>query len=343
MLLLSPTKNALHKHLPVRIKRYVYRYLEAIRCLGTSRALRAMNRKYSLQSTIVVSGCPRSGTTWVAEVLNTIPGSTMLYEPLYLRAHPILREIGFRWQTHLNPEDRAPEAKGYMKNVLEGKVLNPWTLSRANVDTILNTTTWIVKFVRANMLLGWLVRQFPIMPPLVIIRHPCAVIASQLRKGSWSHVTAPAECPEFFAMFPQFSHIRDRVRHLDEILAVQWCMEYFTILNKPAPHPWLLVSYENLVQDPEKGFSSIFSHFNQSLPSEGNRIIHKDSSTTVKNKNFDPGSRLSGWKNYLNKDQVARIFRVINEFGIDLYTDAIEPDYEKLGKYVDSLPEVQNI
>ena len=327
---LSTAKKALHKYLPVGVKRYGYMYLEAIRSLGPSRALRAMIRRYELQSTIVISGCPRSGTTWVAEVLRTIPGSTLLYEPLYLRSNPILKEIGFRWQTHFDPEDRLPEAKAYMKNVLEGKVLNPWTLSRANVDTVLNTTTWIVKFVRANMLLGWMVRHFPIMPPLVIIRHPCAVVSSQLRMGSWAHVTAPAECPEFFARFPQFSHIRDRVHHLDEILAVQWCMEYFVVLNEPEPCPWLLVAYEDLVKNPESRFSAIFAHFNQNISPEGYHLIHKDSSTTVKDEFWAVNNRLSAWKKHLKSEQVARILRVLREFDLDVYDDDMEPDYDRL-------------
>jgi hypothetical protein len=319
-------KSVLKANLPIRVQNDAYLLFGAIRSLGLPGGIMGMLRRYDLRSTIVISGAPRSGTTWAAEVLNTIPGSTLLYEPLYLRSNPLLKEIGFRWQTHFNPTDRRPAARAYLKKALEGKVLNRWTLSRARLDSVLSTTTWIVKFVRANMLLGWMVRQFPIAPPLVIIRHPCAVVASQLRMGAWGHVSAPAECPEFFDMYPQFIPIRDGVKHLDEILAVQWCMEYFVILKEPAPHPWLLVAYEDLVSDSEGCFSSLFGHFKKNMPPAGYAFIHKDSSTTVRDGFSSHDGRLTSWKKYLEKEQIKRILKVTEAFGIDMYTDEIGPD-----------------
>ena len=247
-------ETAFNRYVDIDTRRRLRMYAHALKSLGPWPAIRALFRRYDLKSTIVISGCPRSGTTWVAEVLSSLPAASILYEPLYLRAEPILQELGLRWRTYIAPEEDRPEIESYMRDVLSGRVLNPWTLSRADKNKVAGTQIWVVKFVRANLLLEWLVPQFPIMPPLVIIRHPCAVVSSQLRMGSWNHVAAPVECPEFFSRYPQFAPVRDRLKYLDEFLALAWCLDYYTIIKIPLPSPWLLVPYEELVKEPRLNF-----------------------------------------------------------------------------------------
>ncbi|MFZ7127488.1 MAG: sulfotransferase [Desulfobacterales bacterium] len=323
-------KNLFKRTLPLRARTRLILCRDAIRTLGPLKGALALTRPAGTGSAIIVSGCPRSGTTWIAEVLNTIPDSNILYEPLYLRSNPILSEIGFRWRTYIRPDEDSPDIRYYFEQILTGKTLNPGTLSRADRNTVPGTRTWIVKFVRANMLMSWLVRQFEVPRPLVVIRHPCAVVSSQLRMGSWDHVTAPVECPEFFAEYPEFEKIRRKLRHLDEMLAFSWCLEYFLILKEQKPYPWLLLAYEDLLLNPEKRFSDIFRNFRHEISPEGFRLIGKDSSTTVDDGHSRHGARLTSWKRYLTAEQAERILNVTKAFGIDVYSTAAEPDYARL-------------
>jgi hypothetical protein len=213
---------AFKRYVDIDIRRRLRMYVHALKSLGPWPAIRTLFKKYDLKSTIVVSGCPRSGTKWVAEVLDSLPGASILYEPLYLRSEPIFKELGLRWRTYIEPDDDLPEVESYMRDILSVRVLNPWTLSRADKSNVASTHIWIVKFVRANLLLEWLVRKFPIKPPLVIIRHPCAVVSSQLRMESWSHVVEPVECPKFFSRYQKFVSVRESLQHLDEFLALAW-------------------------------------------------------------------------------------------------------------------------
>ena len=58
------------------------------------------------EDTIVVAGSPRSGTTWLAELLRRLPGYKFLNEPLLLPNNPAAQEVGFEWRTHIAPTER---------------------------------------------------------------------------------------------------------------------------------------------------------------------------------------------------------------------------------------------
>ena len=296
--------------------------------LGMWNALKMLTNRYDITSTIVVAGSPRSGTTWVAEVLNTIPDSSILYEPLYLRSDPSLKEIGFKWRTFISSDSDLPGAREFIRDVLAAKILNGWTLSLVDKGHITSTKVWIVKFVRANMLLGWMVRRFPIKPPLAIVRHPCAVVASQLRMGEKHWKNPSIDYPEFFENYSQFKPVKDKVKSVEEKLALIWCIENFSVFTEPKPYPWFLVTYEELVKDSVKKFTEIFEHFGHAISSEAIKKIKKDSSTTVKDELS--WHRLKSWQKYLNRDQAAAILDIVSQFGLDFYSENFEPDYERI-------------
>ncbi len=41
-------------------------------------------------------------------------------------------------------------------------------------------------------------------------------------------------------------------------------------------------------------------------------------------------SGLEGWKKHLKPDEIRQVMGVVSRFGIDVYTDAPEPDYQRL-------------
>jgi hypothetical protein len=42
--------------------------------------------------------------------------------------------------------------------------------------------------------------------------------------------------------------------------------------------------------------------------------------------------QLSKWRDRLSDRQIDRILEIANAFGLDFYTDELEPDYERLSK-----------
>ena len=37
------------------------------------------------------------------------------------------------------------------------------------------------------------------------------------------------------------------------------------------------------------------------------------------------------WKKFLSDEQIKRILSIVSDFGLDFYTEDIEPDYENIG------------
>ena len=146
-------------------------------------------RKGAMEDTIVVSGSPRSGTTWLAEIFRELPSYKLINEPLRLSTNPRAREAGFKWRTHVAPGEKRPELQSHLEDVLRGRVeLGPaWHLRESNLlgklQEYLVRRKLVVKFCRAGRMLHWMADRVPSRGIVVIIRHPCAVIASMLNMG----------------------------------------------------------------------------------------------------------------------------------------------------------------
>lgn len=302
------------------------------------------SRNYDIPNTIVVSGSPRSGTTWLAELFTSAPGAEILWEPLHLRNQPDLKRLGFNWRTIIRPERNWPEAKKVFNDILTGRRLNWHTASVCGIKGALGRKFWIVKFVRANGLLEWMADTFPIKTPCVIIRHPCAVVSSQmhrrtlhktvtekvalakLRSGDSDGVTS-----KFLELYPKFAPVLERVKTWEELLASSWCMDTYHIVSVSKNPPWVLVPYEKLVTSGEPVLKSLLSFYGLPQSKDLIRNLVRPSSTVVGGSNVAKGvNPLIGWRSKLDKAQVKRILSVVRDFGFNFYNHKSEPDYDFL-------------
>jgi len=260
------------------------------------------NKNYDTSDTIVVCGAPRTGTTWLAEVLNCIPDSTILWEPLHVLQVPEVSETGLSWRTEIQQNSSWPEAEELFRKILSGELQNKWTMSRSRHRKDEYTKHWIVKFVRANRLLRWLCDNFSTRPPILLVRHPCAVVASTLRT-TWAK--------------------QQNFRGITE----NWCEDYARLLGLDIPHPWKLVCYEHLAKQPQKQFENIFKAIGVEIPNSYMDFVNNPSSTVFKNtalaNDLDP---LSQWQSDLSVAEISEILHITRSYGITLYNKSVEPD-----------------
>jgi hypothetical protein len=299
------------------------------RGLGPALVRLTADRKYDIAETLIVAGSPRSGTTWLAEVLSTLPRSAILFEPEHMLQVPEARRAGLDWHVMKQPGDDWPEGDAYFDRVLHGRIVTPWTVSHLPLSRAFAPRRWIVKFVDANLMLGWLATRFPIRAPVLVLRHPCAVVGSQMRRG-WQLDHAP-RLAAFFGRYPQFREYVASLQDPIEWSAAHWCMHTYAPLALPQPWPFLVTTYEQATREPEQEFGRLFEHWRIPMPADLLARTRRPSGTTDLGSEFRKSRNPdTGWRKALSTTQVQQILNVVRAFGLDFYTDDPQPDVARL-------------
>lgn len=150
----------------------------------------------STEDTVIVSGVPRSGTTWLAEMIAVQPGYKLLSEPLFLHGPGGRDGLGLEWRTYMEPNESNAEIEGWIRKALTGRIPGDYVLTSRSLlgraAEFLTDRKNVVKFVRASRMLGWIDNTFDVRGIILLLRHPCAVVASQLRYDEdWRDSTPP--------------------------------------------------------------------------------------------------------------------------------------------------------
>jgi hypothetical protein len=324
-----------------------------------------LSRGYDPRRTIVVAGTPRGGTTWVAETLAKAPGYLPLMEPeqVFHVAETLAKAPGYIQlgeplpsfnSNHLGtPGSNARlyvttncVLHEHMKRVIAGRVRLSSFLSKIGglryfasvaLPKMLFFQRFVVKLVHANLWLHWVLKEFDLNGSL-IIRHPCAVVASQIHHKFDGEGTGEPKTlehirnhrfPIYERMDPSFAQVIRSVNTIEEILAVEWCIRTIVPLRQPKPHPWFLTAYEDLI-DGTREWEMLCNYLDCPVPSKGD--IQRLSSTSQRRDNESlPSASIGKWRQYLSEKQIDSILRVCSEMGVDLYDKALYP--KNLDKY----------
>ncbi|WP_162892233.1 sulfotransferase domain-containing protein [Salinibacter ruber] len=303
-----------------------------LRAYGAVRA----NTTYDIQDTIVVASTGRGGSTWLTEILATLPGYTVLWEPLHLGNNPACEDHGFDWQNYIPRGAAAPSRRAYLQQLLTGENLSTQILTSLEFrpSRLLQPAGgYLVKFVNANMMLPWITDTFPVSAVLMI-RHPCAVVASQMKHGAWGHVTKDEiTVPnKLFERYPHLPSVYESIEAQEEVLAFEWALQTYVPLQADPPRPWFLTSYEDLVVNGPSVVESMFEHLGHPVPDAAYEQLHVPSATSSDRLQQREGTeRLRTWRERLSPQQADRILSVARDVGVTCYDNSLRPDHEALG------------
>jgi hypothetical protein len=285
---------------------------------------------HDLTKTIMIAGTPRSGTTWLAQILAKLLHYRLIFEPWYPERVPEYSSFSLR--QYVRPEDDAPAFRSFSERVLTGHISNAWTdlwnrslLARGR----------IVKEVRANLFLKWIRNNFPQVPILYIIRHPCAVAHSWTKMG-WGKMDV--EC-----MLSQELFVRDYLERYMGIFekaktgtakcAFLWCIDQIVALSTMKYDDWLVTAYENLWRDPSNEVKRIMNYVHARYDESQIDDLVRTPAPTVRAgsaiiTNRDP---LESWRTELTEQQVGDILDIVGAFSLDgIYDRALLPHMDDL-------------
>lgn len=310
-----------------------------------------LKRKHiKIADTLLIIGTPRSGTSWLMEIFESISGYTYLFEPLNPIFFPETVSVGFQSRPYIPPDKPWGEGEEYLRKAFTGGIfshLSPYWFKPRNLMHRLLGNKLIVKSVRMNRLLPWIVNRFTLRSIIFIIRHPCAVIASQCKTGFYGYHAAN---PPYMNIIPIRGMILQEARQIDglekkildrlkaintqeEVLAAAWCLDNYIPLSSTKPYPWITVIYEKITTQGEKEINRIMSKIGvQKIPPSVFRYLKVPSMLTLEKERKmvkKADVHLGKWKTALSEKQIERILKVVSIFGLDFYNEDIEPDYEQ--------------
>jgi hypothetical protein len=260
---------------------------------------------------IGVFGAGRSGTTWLAQII-AAAGLELIFEPLHTtevaecggwRPLPLFYRAGdtFPWPDVF---DRA----------IKGEIRSEWTV-RDNPGA----RRKVIKFIRANLMIEWILENYDILP-VFIIRNPLAVVAS-MREQGW-HIS-----PKWMNML-----LRDRrfTAHFNEgadlggldtreLSDVEAKATFWSILNFIPKRLGLFdripfVRYEELCRDPVGIVSDLAPRIDIPFSEEVRAQLYRKSFMIGRGSTEEGYDPMTAWRSVLSGAEADEICDIVSRF-----------------------------
>ncbi|MCB2198757.1 sulfotransferase [bacterium] len=265
--------------------------------------------------TIILAGTGRSGTTIAADVINAAGRFRFLFEPLFAERVPLFSDL--RAREYLGPERERPDLNELFDRLLEGDVSNEWTDRHPIPES---PQGLFIKMVRANLLLGWLHRQYPELKLILMLRHPLAVSESRLRM-KW---------PVTLGTYTGQKVLRERyLEPYEEVLAgcgnllekhvAAWCIETLIPLAEVPVEACRPLVYEQLVEQSGLTLLDLGAYLGESFGEIELARLDRPSETSMASSAnaIRAGKKVTKrWMTAFSPELIDRSFEIVESFGL---------------------------
>jgi len=264
--------------------------------------------------TVFLAGTGRSGTTWVQEVINYDNSFRIMFEPFHSLKIPLLK--GWNYLQYLRPDSLDDKFQESAKIILNGNIRHTW-IDYNNRRLIARKR--LIKDIRANLFLKWIKQNFPEIPIILLLRHPCAVTNSKIIRGWDTHLSDYLMQEELMTDFlnPFKNEIESAVVTFDKHIFM-WCIENYIPLKQFNKGEVFVTFYENICTNPQKEISTILSFLGEdSLPKTFDNFS-SPSFQSRKDSTIMTGTNLiNSWRKNVSQEQIDRVIEILQIFGLD--------------------------
>jgi hypothetical protein len=297
---------------------------------------------------ILLTGMPRSGTTWVARILTASGEVGHVNEPFNLAVSPgTLRVPADHWYAYVTAqnEDRYLPA---LTRLLEFEYPLVRELRRCRSRTdVLHTLKWWRDFVRSRgrrplvkephaiFSSEWFAERLG-SDVVVMIREPLAVVSSWKRL-EWSFdftnlLEQPALMRDWLAPFEaEMTAALSPDRDLVDRVALLWRVIHSVAADERFPAV-RLIRHEDLSRDPVHGYAQLYEALDLTFTDTVAKVVEASSSsknpgeTSVERPHetrIDSRANLQNWRHRLSEDEIARIRAVTEETAALYYPELV--------------------
>ena len=312
----------------------------------------------STNKPVLIYGSGRSGTTWVQDVLAQANQYGTLFEPLHPDVVKGAEELA---NLHILPGTSHPALSQFMDSVVDGTLNSIWASVRVRPDRLLPPPRvlatrkgaseairgggrvikrWmaareyrgrpkIIKFIRANLMIEWMHAEYG-LPSAIVVRHPCAVLASVCQRSNSVEWAYPAIRTLLSRYLQQAAlaegRLKDKVdairslSSMAEVHAATWCIENAHLVAVDGQNEVPLVCYEHLITCEE----SVWRNLADSLSLEmvpGEELLRRPSqqASYARLKNKPESQETTSWQTILTDEQKADVQSVLDLFNVNSY------------------------
>ncbi|MCC6208850.1 MAG: sulfotransferase [Gammaproteobacteria bacterium] len=302
---------------------------------------------------VLVTGAPRSGTTWLGRMLTIDPALYYVHEPF----NPLVKASEELYGLRIPPyfihicADNGMDYRAAVQRLIDGRydwqhglgaARSPGDLSKVIRNLLAvrklrgNGGRPLIKDPIALMSAEWLSDQFD-MNCIVMIRHPAAFVASMKRLGWASHpekwaLSQPLLMRDYLGPFEQRIKAMSGSEHdLVERASLAWTMHHHVISLYRKRHPeWTFVRHEDISLDPVQSFADLYKKLGLPYTDKARSVIAEHTgksnperaSGTEKTLKLDSAQNISSWKHRLSGEEILRIRGYVEDVAREFYSDA---------------------
>lgn len=300
----------------------------------------------SSKKPILVTGCHRSGSTWVGKVLATSPSVRYIPEPFNINHPQCSCGCKFNlWYQYISQENEAIFYE-HLKHKfgLSYDFRGEFKMSN-NPKSVLDVLTKSSKLIVRNLLgirplvkdpiaffsAQWLAATFD-MDVVVLIRHPAA-FASSLKRLNWtfpySHFLEQPllmkDCLQPFA--DEIKRYSEQSYDIIDQASLLWRIIHYWIDEYQKEHQnWIFIRHEDISRNPLSGFQELFNQLNLDYTEATKQTILDYSSINNKKQDYEADElkrhskkNIEIWKTRLTPAEIERVRTKVEDISSKFY------------------------
>jgi len=286
---------------------------------------------------VLVAGTGRSGTAWVANLVNHCNEYRYLFEPFQPFKTSEVKH--FRYRQYMRPENTDPAYVLPARLVLSGAVHNDWV---DQFNRRLVSRRRVIPEIRANLMLKWLHDRFPGTRVVLLLRHPCADANSRMQLGWKTHLDELLAQPDLLDdHIGQFYTRIEAARTDFEKHVYLWCVENYVPLRQLAGNDAHIAFYENFCERPKFEIDRLFAFLGRPYQQSVFAALQRPSKLSREESAISSGADLiDAWRASVATADVDRANEILAQFGLDrIYPpDSSMPDLTAVETFMRANP-----
>ncbi len=286
-----------------------------------------LNNDY--KNTILIIGSGRSGTTLLSNIINYNNDFRYLFEPFKDKRYG---KIFRKKSLYIDSKDIDYKKYKTIRKILSGRVQSFW-INRYNKKFF--SKKRIIKDISIQFSLGYIRKNFPEIPVVILIRNPLAVVDSQVNR-KWSFLNKSLENESFKILIEKYFKKNKKLIYnickrgsTYERNTLLWSIKNY-ILLKQLVGTEFITFYENYIYSPEKEIRKLFFYLKINYNKKALSVLKEPFETSkdvpIKGERF-----LYKWKTKIPKEEIVKCKKIISNFGLDiLYYNYEKPSGEGL-------------